>query len=73
MNIFLYYFVEIMYMRYLIKLRRVDESLGWFILIINISLCLLVVVSKYLNIFLILICIILIDSLYFFLVYDYLI
>lgn len=73
MNIFLYYFVEIMYMRYLIKLRRVDESLGWFILIINISLCLLVVVSKYLNIFLILMCIILIDSLYFFLVYDYLI
>lgn len=66
MNIFLYYFVEIMHMRYSTKPRRVDESLGWFTLIINTSLCPSAAASKYPNTFLTPMCTILIDSLHFF-------
>lgn len=74
MNVFLYCFVEIMHMRYSTKPRRVDESLGWFTLIINTSLCPSAVASKYPNTFLTPICTILIQTLCtFFLVYDYLI
>lgn len=62
MNVFLYCFVEIMHMRYSTKPRKVDESLGWFTLIINTSLCPSAAASKYPNTFLTPICTILIQT-----------